>query len=100
MLERQARRAELATLLAEDIDDIDSDEPDVEGAAEGALGKESSDKLKAAMNRIGADMRTEGGYRFFLHNATEREFDAGWIRNVGWMSGFEGTSMIDFPNDS
>jgi hypothetical protein len=91
MEERQAQRAHVKELLAENIDDIDVDDDAMyDDVAENALGKESSDKLKASLQRIGGDMRREGSYHFFRHKPVERTFDPSWIKNVGWLSGFDG----------
>jgi hypothetical protein len=95
MRQRQEKRAQLATLLQEDVEEFGLDDSSDNVAQEEALGKDTSDKLKAALNRIGGDMRREGGYHLFSHAAVEREFDPDWIRNVEWLSGFEGNSRLN-----
>jgi hypothetical protein len=85
---RQAARANVAKLMSEPMDD--DDEGDFDAATVSVFGKENSDKLKAGLMRLGGDMKKEGGYRFFLHDSKEREFEAKWIWNVGWMAGFDG----------
>jgi hypothetical protein len=72
----------------------DGDEGDLDAATVGVFGKENSDRIKAGLMRLGGDMKKEGGYRFFLHNSKEREFQAQWIWNVGWMAGFDGMWFV------
>jgi hypothetical protein len=91
MEKRQAEREKMDVLLRDESDDeISSDGSIVNETTERALGKESNDKVKGALTRIGADLSQEGGYKFFRHKREEREFDVSWIREVEWLRGFEG----------
>jgi len=90
MHRRQAERAKLKVLLTEDMEDIEINESGLDQATENALGKESSDKLKAALSRIGGDLTQEGGYRFFRRNTKEREFETRWLDDAEWLKRFEG----------
>lgn len=104
----QADRAKIALLSQDDIndngddDDNDStsDESIVNETTEKALGKESNDKVRGVLSRIGADLSQEGGYRLFSHKRVEREFDVSWIRNVEWLHGFEGSYSVNRVNCS
>ena len=91
MEKRQAEREKMDVLMREESDDeISSDESIVNEATERALGKESNDKVKGALARLGADLTQDGGYKFFRHKREEREFQISWIREVEWLRGFEG----------
>jgi hypothetical protein len=96
MEKRQAERAKLAALLADVDDDMDLDmdietnEATIDKASENALGKESSDKLKAALARLGGDLAQEVGYKFFKHVRQEREFNSVWVQGVEWLGGCSG----------
>jgi hypothetical protein len=98
--ERQAQRAKLAALLAEadddeDMDiDVETDEAIIEEAREKVLGKESNDQLKAVLRRIGGDLAQEGGYRLFIHQREERQFNPHWIEGVKWLRGSSGSSSL------
>ena len=90
---RQAEREQINALLAANVSDVESDEDDegpVNADTERVLGKESNDKLKGALSRIGADFAEEGGFKFFTYGRGQREFDPKWIENVEWLRGFEG----------
>ena len=90
---RQAERERISALLAANVSDIESDEDDegpVNADTERVLGKESNDKLKGALSRIGDDVAAEGGFKFFRCKRNERQFDVRWIENVDWLKGFEG----------
>lgn len=94
---RDAARARTRALLNEDIEDFDDNDEDTkELDTENALGKESSEKLKAALSRIGGDISQEGGYRLFRHARKERKFDKAWIRSVEWLEGFDGMFYLCF----
>ena len=94
MNRRQADRERINALLAANSSDLESDSNDDEGpvnaATERVLGKESNDKLKGALSRIGVDVAVEGKFTFFRRRRREREFDVSWIENVEWLRGFEG----------
>lgn len=90
---RQAERERMLPLLATNASDIESNEDDegpVNADTERVLGKESNDKLKGALSRIGDDVAAEGGSKFFRCKRNEREFDVRWIENIEWLKGFEG----------
>jgi hypothetical protein len=71
-----------------DLDmDIETNEAMIDEASENALGKESSDKLKAALARIGGDLAQEIGYKLFKHARHEREFNSMWVQGVEWLGG-------------
>ena len=93
--ERAAARARTEAMLNESIEEFKYDDGEGDGdgwgeSAENALGKESSEKLKAALSRVGGDLNAEGGYRFFRHSRKEREFDEAWIKGVDWLKGVDG----------
>ena len=92
---RQAERERINALLSADTseDEEDDGEGPVNAATERVLGKESNDKLKSALNRIGMDFTEEGGFKFFTHGRGEREFDPKWIEDVEWLKGFEGLTF-------
>jgi hypothetical protein len=94
MQRRQEERAKLAALLAENIDEFNPDEKFDTEATEKALGKEKSDKLKAALTRIGGDLSQTGGYKFFTRVGREREFEETWIDGIDWLEGLEGFSLF------
>jgi len=88
---RQAERERINALLSANVRDVEEDdEGPVNAATERVLGKESNDKLKGALSRIGADFAEEGGFKFFTYGRGQREFDPKWIENVEWLRGFEG----------
>jgi len=91
--ERRAARARTDAMLNEDIQEFEYDDEDRwDKDAENALGKESSDKLKAVLQRIGGDLNLEGGFRFIRHTRQERTFDKAWIKDAEWLMGFDGCS--------
>jgi hypothetical protein len=91
---RQAERERINALLSADTsEDEEDEEGPVNAATERVLGKESNDKLKGALNRIGMDFTEEGGFKFFTYGRGEREFDPKWIENVEWLRGFEGLTF-------
>lgn len=94
--ERQAARARTEAMLNEDIEEFESDDDEDiwDKDTENVLGKESSDKLKAVLSRIGGDLNLEGGYRFIRHARAERKFDKAWINGVEWLEGFDGISFV------
>ncbi|OLE51107.1 MAG: hypothetical protein AUG51_24635 [Acidobacteria bacterium 13_1_20CM_3_53_8] len=88
---RDAARARTQVMLNESIEDFDDPDADrMELDTENALGKDSSEKVKAALSKIGGDIGQEGGYRLFRHARKERKFDTAWIRGVEWLEGFDG----------
>lgn len=92
--ERQAARARTDAMLNENIQEFESDDEDRwDKDAENALGKESSEKLKAILQRIGGDLNLEGGFRFIRHSRQERKFDKAWIKDAEWLMGFDGCSF-------
>jgi len=99
---RQAERERINALLAANVSDAEPDEEDegpMNADTERVLGKESNDKLKGALSRIGVDLAVEGGFRFFRHRREEREFDPKWIENVDWLLGFNGFSLCEVRVD-
>lgn len=102
MEKRQADRARVAALLNEEVneDAMESDQSIFNETTEKALGKESNDKVRGALSRIGADLSQEGGYQFFRHKRVEREFDVLWLRNLEWLEGFEGRYSVFSANCS
>jgi hypothetical protein len=88
----QAKRAQIASLMDtdEEMDGFESDDSIVNDTTERVLGKERNDKVKDVLSRLGADLKGQGGYRFFRHKRQEREFDVSWIAKVDWLHGFEG----------
>jgi hypothetical protein len=102
MEKRQADRARVALLLNEEVDedDMETDQSIFNETTENALGKESNDKVRGALSRIGADLGQEGGYQFFRYKRVEREFDVSWITNVEWLQGFEGRYLVFVANGS
>lgn len=95
MAKRQAERAKLAAVLAENIDEFVPDDNLDDAVHEKTLGKATSEKLKAALARLEADVIGKGGYRFFRRKGKERGFEKEWISNIDWLEGFEGA-----PNNS
>ena len=92
---RQAERERINALLSANVRDVEEDdEGPVNAATERVLGKESNDKLKSALSRIGTDFIEEGGFKFFTHGREERKFDPKWIEDVGWLRGFEGSLSV------
>lgn len=93
--ERAAVRARTEAMLNEDIQEFkyDDGEDGWDESAENALGKESSEKLKAALSRIGGDLNIKGGYRFMRHARQERGFEKDWIKGVEWLEGFDGNAL-------
>jgi len=90
---RQAERERINALLSANVSDFEEkDEGPVNAATERVLGKESNDKLRSALSRIGEDFAEEGEFKIFTQRREEREFDPKWIEGVEWLKGFEGSS--------
>ena len=100
MRKRQEIRDKVEALLSEDVDDspaVDRDDSVILSAAtENLIGKESSDRVKEALARIGGDLAREGGFYFFNEPKAERKFDRKWIKDVPWLKGFEGRTVKHF----
>ena len=95
MQKRQAERDRLAALLNEKVEDyvpLHGETSILNQDIEKILGKESNDKLKGALSRIGGDLSEEGGYQFFRCVRKERAFDPKWITGLYWLEEFDGWS--------
>lgn len=104
MEERQAKRAKLAALLADVDDDMDLDlnietnEAMIDQARENAFGKETSDKLKGAVARLGRALTQEVGYKLFKHVRQEREFNSQWVQGIEWLGGCSSSLSVYCAN--
>lgn len=84
---RNAERARVAAMFAEDDEEKEreSQEEIINKDAERELGTETAGKIRGALRRIGADLRTESGFRCFGGKREEREFNPKWVEGVEWL---------------
>jgi hypothetical protein len=85
---RNAQRARVAAMFAEDDEEErerESQEDIINEDAERELGTETAGKIRGALKRIGADLRTEAGFRCFGGKREERAFEAKWLQGVEWL---------------